>query len=189
MRALRQSGVVLALLGLLFAAACGSSSTSSSSSSTATASTASTADLNGLLIEASDLGLTGFTRGPVQPAAPGLPGVAATYASADHAKNIQIQVVRLPDAPTAKQTYDQAVQGVKSALPTATVRDFPAGDAATRFDLAQNANVNGQTTSTVVVLVGRYVAVLVFASPPTDPVPDDILNGVVQKQVAKLKAA
>jgi hypothetical protein len=188
MRALRQSGLVLALLGLLFAAACGSSSTSSSTSSTAAA-TASTADLNGLLIEASDLGLTGFTRGPVQPAAPGLPGVAATYASADNSKNIQIQLVRLPDAPTAKQTYDQAVQGVKSALPTATVRDFPAGDAATRFDLAQNANVNGQTTSTIVVLVGRYVAVLVFASPPTDPVPDNILTGVVQKQVAKLKAA
>jgi hypothetical protein len=69
------------------------------------------------------------------------------------------------------------------------MRDFPAGDAATRFDLAQNAKVNGQTTSTIVVLVGRYVAVLVFASPPTDPFPDDILNGVVQKQVAKLKAA
>jgi hypothetical protein len=115
--------------------------------------------------------------------------VAATYASADNSKNIQIQLVRLPDAPTAKQTYDQAVQGVKSALPAATVRDFPAGDAATRFDLAQNANVNGQTTSTIVVLVGRYVALLVFASPPTDPVPDDILNAVVQKQVAKLKAA
>lgn len=186
MRALRRSGLILTLLGLLFASACSSSSTTSSASS---APSSSAADLSGLLIEAGDLGLAGFTRAPVQQSTAGTRGVAATYTSADNSKSIQIQVVELTDGPTARRTYDQAVQGVKTALPAATVRAYSAGDAATRFDLAQNANVKGQTTSTVVVQVGKYVAVLVFASAPTDPVPDDIVNGVVQKQVAKLKAA
>jgi hypothetical protein len=199
----------LAASTLVVAAAvtgCGSDKSSSPSSSTSTSSSASAvsspspspaapppssganqpSEYSNLLIKPGDIVVPGDTFTLTKTGSdPSTPGISGEFSNQNGSRKVNVLIVVYPDAAAASRDTDSNGKNLDMF-----VKGTPApADVGTGGTMALGTSPDGSKAAAVVVFAeGKASALIVFESPPNDPVQSDFVLDIGRKQDAAIKS-
>lgn len=181
--------VAIAIFATGVACSSAPSSTSSVSSPAATTSKRpAPLDYASLLIKAEDIDLPGdsFIAGVPQ-FAHDPDGVAVAFDNADHTRTLGDSIAIMPDAAAAKVALDGGVRAFGKSITDPSPRPAPVGSNGV---VDSGVSPDGSKAVTVVAFTqGSAFAVMQIDSPVGNPVPEDLLTALAQKQAQRIKDA
>ena len=184
--------VAIAIIATGVACSSAPSSTSSVSSSSSEAATtskrAAPLDYASLLIKAEDIDLPGdsFIAGIPQ-FAHDPDGVAIAFDNADHTRTLGDSIAIMPDAAAAKGALDGGARAFDKSITDPSPRPAPVGSNGV---VDSGVSPDGSKAVTIVAFTqGSAFAVMQIDSPVGNPVPEDFLTALAQKQAQRIKDA
>jgi hypothetical protein len=163
--------------------AAGSTAPSTASSSAPAA--GGTVDVAKLVIKAGDIPIPGFTQTASTPVSQsGANGVAVSFANADGSRQVGDTIVTLPDTGAAKTALDAAMNAAKGQIEGVKSAPVQIGDGGYLL----SGTESGKSATILIFQQGTAFVVMEFASAAGDPVPEEVVNQVGQKQAELLKA-
>jgi hypothetical protein len=182
--------VAIAIVATGVACSSDRSSSTSSVSSPAESSSKRAAPLDyaSLLIKAEDIDLPGdsFIAGIPQ-FAHDPDGVAIAFDNADHTRTLGDSIAIMPDAAAAKVALDGGARAFDKSITDPSPRPAPVGSNGV---VDSGVSPDGSKAVTIVAFTqGSAFAVMQIDSPVGNPVPEDFLTALAQKQAQRIKDA
>jgi hypothetical protein len=144
-------------------------------------------DLRQLLIDPSDIAVTGFLEPMVQPLAEdAVTGLVATFDTEDGERQLGTTIVLLPDAAAAQEATAGAVSSTGEQRTGARSTPAPVGDHAVIFTGYELA---GTASTLLLFSQGTASVAMDFRSPSTDPIPTAAVIETGTRQAARLRPA
>jgi hypothetical protein len=144
-------------------------------------------DLRQLLIDPSDIAVTGFLEPMVQPLAEdAVTGLVATFDTEDGERQLGTTIVLLPDAAAAQEATAGAVSSTGQQRTGARSTPAPVGDHAVIFTGYELA---GTASTLLLFSQGAASVAMDFRSPSTDPIPTAAVIETGTRQAARLRPA
>ena len=144
-------------------------------------------DLRQLLIDPSDIAVTGFLEPMVQPLAEdAVTGLVATFDTEDGERQLGTTIVLLPDAAAAQEATAGAVSSTGEQRTGARSTPAPVGDHAVIFTGYELA---GTASTLLLFSQGTASVAMDFRSPSTDPIPTAAVIETGHRQAARLRPA
>jgi hypothetical protein len=114
----------------------------------------------------------------------GATGVAVSFANADGTRQVGDTIVTLPDATSAKAALDAAMNAAKGQIQGVKSGPAQIGDGGYLL----SGTESGKSATVLIFQQGKAFVVMEFASAAGDPVPEEVVSTVGQKQADLLKA-
>ena len=144
-------------------------------------------DLRQLLIDPSDIAVTGFLEPMVQPLAEdAVTGLVATFDTEDGERQLGTTIVLLPDAAAAQEATAGAVSSTGEQRTGARSTPAQVGDHAVIFTGYELA---GTASTLLLFSQGTASVAMDFRSPSTDPIPTAAVIETGTRQAARLRPA
>jgi hypothetical protein len=144
-------------------------------------------DLRQLLIDPSDIAVTGFLEPMVQPLAEdAVTGLVATFDTKEGERQLGTTIVLLPDAAAAQEATAGAVSSTGEQRTGARSTPAPVGDHAVIFTGYELA---GTASTLLLFSQGTASVAMDFRSPSTDPIPTAAVIETGTRQAARLRPA
>jgi hypothetical protein len=160
-------------------------SSAAASTTSSAAATGGTADMSALVIKASDIPIPGFKQSASTPVSQsGATGIAVSFTNEDGSRQVGDTIVTLPDANAAKTALDAAANAAKGQIQGVKSSTAQIGDGGYLL----SGTESGKSATILIFQQGKAFVVMEFASAAGDPVPDEVVSQVGQKQAELLKA-